>query len=768
MAANVAQRNFSTGEVSPSFYGRSDAPGYGQALRTLRNATVKRTGGVQNRPGTEFCGSTKADGLARLVGLTTDIDGNYVIELGEDYLRVWEDGALVTLDSSGGWADTTAYTIGQIVNHNGGAQNQGYICLQSHTSVAVDNEPNVGGIWQQFWAVIPLADGGSYPTGPYIVEFPTPYAVADVFDIQFAFVDVNQHLLVHRSYQPRILGRTAGGSWYLQTEAFTASELTPENLAVSGTGGSNWGYTVTAVDANGNESTAPAAVRTNIAITGTIITTDDIFDTLQGAPRTVTWDAVAGAAFYKVYANVAPQEQLWFRQFIGTNSLVDDGAGWRGTTQTFSPPESDVDFTATDAFPGVAASYQQRLILASTNDEPDRVWASRTGDPLAFTSSDPITDDDALSYRRVGTKLHRIHSMTEVAGRLMQFTSVGEDVVMGSEDAVLTPTNINPRQFSANGAAPKPVPLPVNDTALYVQARGSLVRDLFPVDNGVIQGSDLTLWASHLVDGYTIVDWCFQQTPDPTVWAVRSDGILLSLNYVREAGIFAWATHDTYTSAGISSFKSVTCIPENGRDTVYVLVERTIDGNTVRYVERFADRGDDDWFVDCGRFYTDPETATTLEFLEGEAVYGVIDGGEQVEDGDVTGGGFQTSGPFTTLLVGLPITTDIQTLDIDAGPFTIKDKGQNVGGLIAWLENTYEFYAAPKPPTGTSSTTGMERWTAVNAEGYPATVGDLVTGPYRHILPASWNQSGRIFIRHTAPYPLTILALMPQGYWGGR
>jgi len=148
-------------------------------------------------------------------------------------------------------------------------------------------------------------------------------------------------------------------------------------------------------------------------------------------------------------------------------------------------------------------------------------------------------------------------------------------------------------------------PLIVNNSAVYVQARSGIVRELnFDFNTDGFSGDDLTTFAPHLFDGYTILDWTFQQNPDPVIWVVRSDGVLLSLTYVKEQQILAWARHDTGRPVGslfnnfdfgTGFFESVCCIPEGDEDVLYVAVKRTVNGlynvgaiHSTRNIERIS------------------------------------------------------------------------------------------------------------------------------------------------------------------------------------
>jgi len=575
--ANVSQRSFSAGEISPAMYARSDMERYATALRTLRNAVVLRTGGVQSRAGTEYLGSTKANGAARLVGAVFDTTANYVLEFGNLYVRFWKDGAPITATVTGAWANTTAYTAGIVVSYSG----VNYVCLVAHTSVTATDRPSTGSSWQTKWYAL---TGTTY-------ELPTPYTEAQLFDVQFAF-QLDVVTVAHASHSIATLTRISNNVWDYAVVSLVEDAKVPQNVAVSGASGSGWGYTVAArFFADGVFTQGPA---------NPVVRTDETATTLlafglSGDTRTITWNSVTDAVSYRVYLN-SPGGTEW--RYVNTpdnsTTFSSFSAAWL-SAQEGEPTTATSNFDQPGEYPGVVAAYQQRLLVAGKTDFPDVVYASQVAEPYNFTGSSPIVDSDAMSWRQVGRRLNRVRHFVEAAQRLFQFSDVGESIVQGDTDGILRPGEVNPRQFSENGAAVRPAPLVVNDTALYVQARGSMVRDLAPIQVGGFAGSDLTLQAAHLVDGYELVDWCYQQTPHSVVWAVRDDGQLLSLTYVRELGILGWAHHDT-----LGEIESVCCVPEGTLDAVYAVVKRTIDGNTVRYVERFYDRLDaDPILMDC-------------------------------------------------------------------------------------------------------------------------------------------------------------------------
>lgn len=179
-------------------------------------------------------------------------------------------------------------------------------------------------------------------------------------------------------------------------------------------------------------------------------------------------------------------------------------------------------------YPVEVEFFSNRLFFAGTGANPATVWSSKISQWNNFGKSVPTADDDAITATLVARQVNAIHDLVPLKD-LVTLTTGSEWRTTGGTANVLTPSTISFLPQSNYGSSPVPS-LIVGNSALFVQGRGDYVRDLayqFAVDQ--YAGNDLTVFASHLVQGYQIVDWAYQQTPFSVVWAVRNDGVLLGL-----------------------------------------------------------------------------------------------------------------------------------------------------------------------------------------------------------------------------------------------
>lgn len=337
------------------------------------------------------------------------------------------------------------------------------------------------------------------------------------------------------------------------------------------------------------------------------------------SPNVITWTAVTGVREYNIYKAI--ENSYGFIGITDRASFNDSSAvGDEDTTDT--PPADRNPFLFAGNFPSTVTFHQQRRVFANTDNLIEDVFASRTGDFSNFNKRTPIQDDDTVNWSLAGGQVNEVQSMINLNGILVVFTTGAEVSIGGDVSGILRPGSINPREYSNNGAN-KLQPLLVNGTAIYVQSRENIIRDLnAESDFEKFKGDDLTIFSTHLFEDFTIKDMAFQQIPHSVAWFVRSDGTLLGLTRLREQDILAWHRHDFENG----TVENVVSVPEGTEDALYYVIKRTIDvqgtDKTVRYVERFKSRKvidtEDYVFVDSSKTIDGTNTtATTMTLTTG-------------------------------------------------------------------------------------------------------------------------------------------------------
>ena len=194
--------NFNGGELTPLMSGRFDSDKLRSGCKTLQNFIVRPYGGVFKRPGTQYVGAAKSNSYApRLISFRRSTSTNYILELGDFYMRFWKGGSSptqVTVSGVSAWTATTAYSVGNLVT-NGGTN---YYCTTAHTSGGSFSSTN--------WYAL---------TGS-IYEIPTPWAIADVFNLQFTQIN-DVMFFAHPSYKPYRFSRYAETNTVLELVPFT-------------------------------------------------------------------------------------------------------------------------------------------------------------------------------------------------------------------------------------------------------------------------------------------------------------------------------------------------------------------------------------------------------------------------------------------------------------------------------------------------------------------------------------------------------------------
>lgn len=735
MPEHVFQRSFAGGELAPALHARADQVKYTTGAKTMKNFMVMKEGGACNRSGFRFVDAIKdstVDSTFLFAVLGTDEDDSVLVEAGNGYLRFFHAGGAVLVAAVPAYNGATAYVQGDLVLSGG-------VNYWAKAPTTGNAPPNAA-----FWYPMPAGN---------ILEIPHPFATHRFNTSQ----DGSVVTLTHQDVAPQELVYLSLTRWTLGAIVTAPSIAAPTGLAVAqgtpGPGPLVATYVVTAAKAETFEESIASASAVTIGAPqlGT-----------PNAPNALSWNAVAGAAEYYVYGDFAQNGVFGYLGTASTNAFKDTGFV---PDLTVTPPQARTPFAGANNFPHVSETFQQRRFMASTANDPSGIWASKTGFRSNYSISSPLQDDDALTFRISGSG--PVRWLVKLK-QLVALAAAGEWTI-GEAKQPLTPQSIPTDQEAYVGSHDKP-PVVIGNSIVYLQARGAIFRELrFDRQIEGWAGKDLTVFSSHLFKGQTFAGFAYQQAPDSILWCVRNDGVLLGLTYLPDEEIWGWHRHET---AG--DFEQVCVVPEAGEDGVYVIVKRTIGTTTKRYIERLDERTIEDWdedifFVDSGLSYSGPAAnhISGLDHLEG-MVLAVVGDGAVVFDGDVTktnaesfrvtGGAITLADSYENVHLGLPIQYgDLETLDLDIGGSSIRDKRKRIAGVALLVDtSSRSFWAGPDAATLRQYT--PETWDPQ---------GDSFSGQIFLNTESGFTDNGRVLIRQKDPLPLTILGVLPLVELGG-
>ncbi len=627
-----AINKFNAGEVTPLLLARNDLVKYRNACQQLQNMIVLSQGPATRRSGTKFIATTKDNGVARLIPFEFSKTDAYMLEFTDLLMRAYRNGGLVLDD---------------------------------------DGDP---------------------------FELVTTYTTAELDRIQFV-QSADIMWLVHPDHEIAELTRTDHNSWTITDEDLTTGPFLPRNvtdttITPSATTGTITLTASTAIfEANDvgaiwqvtgvvdNSSVSGSFSGTGNSSTVTVLKTQEYIFTTHG-----TWTGTV--ILQRSYDDGVTFQDVMTRHYEDDGNLdfappggekVDD-ALYRVRMDSHSSGTLDFNFealtveldgvveitvftnttlvtglvrstlgntTATTEWaegyfstkngqPETIVFHEERLVYGGITNYPQTIWLSQTGDYNNFTAGTLAAD--AIIYSLPGQNPIQWMASQDFlfVGTLGGAGRLGGNSPHDAISAEELPTY---RQQTYTGSAAIQAVI-ANDQILYVERGKRKLREFaFSIERDKYVSPDLTLLAEHITES-GIDEIAYQERPESILWCVTGDGVLLSLTYKREQEVVAWARHITD-----GSVESVGVIPGSEEDEVWLIVNRTIDSATKRYVEQLQpfDWGDDQadmWFVDSGlRFDGGPAVVITNITRADPAVVNMssypVDGdGDNLADGD--------------------------------------------------------------------------------------------------------------------------------------
>ena len=782
--------NFRAGEISPRLEGRIDLQKYNEAVKDLSNMIVFPQGGTTRRPGTYYAGSSKDGGQVRLIHFEFSDTQAYVLEFGNNYIRIFKDGGLVTEATTAITAITKANPAVVTANSHGLSNGDRVFIASVGGMTEVNNrEFTVAGATTNTFQLSGIDSSAftTYTSGGTvgkIVEVTTTYTTAQLSTINYA-QSADVLYLAQESHAPAKLTRTSNTSWTLTDIDFTDGPWLDENItsttlyASADTGS----VTITASASLFASADVGRLIRfreileihhdewaasTSYADGVTVRYNGHVYEQVTGSTQTsgntppvhlegtetygaLDWEYKHDGTGYLEITAFTSATVVTATVKNDTGVLPDHVVGAANATKLWSLGA----FGGDQGYPRAIGFYEERLYFAGTTGQPQTIFGSVSAD---FENHTPGTnDDDAINVTIASDQVNVIKHL--LPARFLQLLTTSAEFTLsgGAGSEPVTPTNVNVLRETTFGTG-NIKPLRAGNSTILIQKGAEKVKEItFDLDTDGLLGVDLTVLADHLARG-GLTDMVWQQEPELLLWFVHADGRLIGLTYDRANATVGWHEHSL---GGSGVVESITAIPSGAEDQVYLSVKRTIDGSTVRHIVYlkslyFNDDVTDAFFVDSGLTYDGSATTTikSLNHLEGETVTILADGAAHA-DKTVSNGTITLDRSASKVHVGYGYTSSLETLRMEAGAEDgiAQGKIKRIHGVTARFFQTVGAELGP-------DTANLDRLPFRDSSMAMDEAVPLFTGDKEISFPSGYDNDAKIVIRQTQPLPMTILAIM--------
>ena len=673
--------HLNAGEWSPKVYDRIDHEKYEAAMRTAKNVFPLVQGPLTKRKGFEYIAAAKYDDrTGTIIKFQFSRDVAFAIEVGHEYMRFYLNGAQV---QSGGSAYeiATPYQEDEVFELD-------YVQKDDVIWIAHKNHA--------LRRLIRLADDNWTLTAYDLVNPPMLDVNADIDDTLALSATTGTGVTMTAVGHTPFLSTHVGSYWSVSHIQYAQqAEMSLKNVGTLNPTSSQyitvlgewslettdfWTGTLYMMEAK-----TPTPNATYDASEWTVF---QRFDSNNDRNFAKSGDQEGTKTIFAMVAVIGTGSSTSPKAYLRTPSQQIDGVvqvtGYTSSTVVTVDVKTDLYSTnATDiwaegawsgvrGYPQTIAFFEQRIWLAGTTYEAQKIWASEVGEFDSFKIG--TLDTDGLAIALSSQERNEILWLAD-QDKLLIGTTGGEWVLAGTElNSIISPSNIVARRQETNGSD-KVRPIMVNEQIMYVQRTGRKVREFgFDLQRDRHHGVDLLIFSEHLTQG-GIKKLAYQTQPDPVLYCVDTAGVLLSMVYEKDQNLYSWTRHETD-----GTFESIETIFGADGEELYAYTNRTINGTTRRFIERMDGyfsvgslTGNDLLlaanFVDCGVSYEAAAsvTVTGLDHLDGEEIVVVADG--FVYEGLTVAAGSVTLPTAASVIhAGLPYEARIKPMPLDADP----------------------------------------------------------------------------------------------------
>lgn len=418
-------------------------------------------------------------------------------------------------------------------------------------------------------------------------------------------------------------------------------------------------------------------------------------------------------------------------------------------------------FSPLNGYPSKITFFRERLTLSHRQ----KLHFSVAGDFENFAAVDDsglVVADRAIKLTISSDDVNRVEWM--VPSQALLIGTAGQEFACSenSSNEAFSPGNVKIEQQTSDGSRAV-IPARVGYSTLFVQRSGRKLKEMSYnfQQNGYVT-ADMTVLAEHITRG-GIVDVAWHKEPYVALWCVRADGVLLGFTFNKEQDVVGWHRH---ALGGGGEVESCTVIPSpnRDRDDLWLVVKRTINGQTKRYIEylereyRPGDTQESCFYVDSGGTYEGAPATTIsgIDWLEGQTVQILADGAAH-PDRVVTGGSVTLHSPASVVHIGLGYPSYLQTnrIEAGAGDGTAQGKTKRINKVVVRFLDTLGGFAGPDENNLDEI---QFRSGSVPMDQAPP----LFSGDKLIEWPDGYNFDGYVMVKQEQPLPMTVAAIMPQ------
>lgn len=804
-SATVIQTNFTAGALSPLLYGRVDIAKYQNGCATLENFITQRFGGIRKRGGTEYINEVKTSAKkVRLIPFIFSVTQAYILEFGDLYIRIYTNGGVV---ESGGspvevvtpWDEdeifelqfaqsadilyiahpdhaprqfertsATSFTLSTVDFEDGP-----YLPINTTTtrltpaatgdlldkSGSASSSPALGGGTMADLGDDSVSSGAYVSARTWTITYDFNSTDAYICDGYYLSCSDKTNLAPARwDFQGYTgsawvtLDSRSGVTWTpkeTKTYSFINTSTYQQYRVVmhANQAGDNaielseWGLHQAAAEQTAFNLTASAVTGIN---GGDGFATTDVgrHIRLLGADGIWRWAKIVArtsstVVTIRVYGQALP----------GTGAIVNWRLGaWSDET----------------GWPAAVGFYEGRLCWARTAEQPETVWMSKVDDFTDHGVSDPVQDDDAVEVTIRSESLNEIKWIAESADMFVGTRNAIRVIGPNSPTGTFSPTNLRQRRETTFGAGDVQ-PILVGNVGIYADYYRSALREFaysFELNGYVSQ--DMTLLSEHLFRA-GVKEIAYAQNPDALIWCVMDDGSLTAITFERDQEVVAAHKH-VIGGTGVT-VESIAVIPGSAGDEVWMVVKRTINAGTKRYIERLSAGLADDGtlsgatFLDSHLTYSGVSTTslTGLSHLEGESVYVWGDAGKQGPY-TVSSGAITVGTAVTVACVGLAYTSTYESLSPEAAAQggTAQTRLGHTSEVFVRLNRSMN--GTIGPADGTQET--LPYADSIDNDGSFGSASTLYTGDVRVPIAMKWERNKRLKLVHSDPTPFHCIGMI--------